>query len=382
MTASLRRLSSMAGSNLFELAAQERQRLGRPLEVGELQGLVEARGDEAVCAVIAAALEGSKARWSGLKRIAQLLALTEDHALYQNVLQGQDAGLDFPKWHAAGFVGSGLGAGSFNVYRRLEADSGVLFEKIYSRKSRDLQRSAWFYRHTLPELPAPPFTTPRRCMLHKGRRLALQYQDYHELPEQLPKAEIPARAVELSLFFLDLPPPRGLHRAPAAVRDFTLESNYVSGRAYLRAFLDAQGRAEAEAALAEIEATLARLPQVLAHGDINSPNAYRGGLLLDWDRSGYYPPGFDLGFSLSRTLKLAEAGALEDFVAARVLPYLDPARHADFLKACLFFALVFYARRFETKVSDAFLLDLWELCLVRFGMASAPRRRPWWRLRR
>ena len=138
-------------------------------------------------------------------------------------------------------------------------------------------------------------------------------------------------------------PGAGLTAALAAARlaDFTLDPRYRTGRAALQARLGRRGlgRTAAAARIGSIEARLAGMERMLAHGDLSSDNLTADGQLIDPDMWGLYPPFYDIALVMAAGQVPDGFDRAQDYLDHVAATLLAPRHRADAL-ALLFLTVV------------------------------------------
>ena len=300
-------------------------------------------------------LELGWADWDALKKYSQVAKYYDDHAFYSmavaNVCRIENP---FPI-KKADFVGSGAGKYTLDSYRKVQLEDGrVLFEKVYKNGSDDLERLNFFIGYGYPSV-IKKFKVPHASLL-EGERGSVAYFDWLDRVVSVDKKNILLFYRDFRRALLDINVcPR---KCPEVIFDFERESLYNSGLKSARSFLSRAGLRHEASLLVEGTQYLLSLPfeeKVFCHGDLSPPNILQGEIVIDFDRCGVYPDGYDLAFLCSKFKHFDSVSELSSCLAMEMEEFSDFGRLSFF-----FFAFLFYSRAIGVKSSDTFLLELWE----------------------
>ena len=86
----------------------------------------------------------------------------------------------------------------------------------------------------------------------------------------------------------------------------------------------------------------------MSHGDWYHKNISGIGEIFDWDRYGYYPVGFDIGYCFSKSVKSNALSVAEK----RVFEYLPQSLLRSYQRNFWFFCFIFYSRKVGRILSD------------------------------
>jgi len=289
-----------------------------------------------------------------LRRISRDLALIRSHILYEHCLRRVDSNLSVPTLGRKDFLSKhGWGVGSLNSYRRvfLSAYKTEAFEKIYRNSSEDLYRLLWFHREILVKSPGT-IKTPRIVKLVRGAKMSLVYFEFLAEARSINDDELLAAALQ----FRERTKALFLGRYDSVVFEFRREPTYRDGVTKLQSILEKTGN-DPDLPL-KIEKRLMQpdVPRRVTHGDISWGNVLRNGFILDFDKSGYFPAGYEFGWVLGKYHDNFESPqALESLARDRIAPEC-----AWTLIGVLYFSAVFYSRRAGPKMSDGFIVLLLE----------------------
>lgn len=289
--------------------------------------------------------------WLELHRVSRLFPLLEDHRAYETTLLRSDPGLDLPVLQEARFIGRGNGEGSLNCYRRAKLGGRPVFEKVYLRDSDAWAKLTWFHFQMLPRL-GDRIRTPRIVEIAEGDRIAVAYFTFEAgtravLPEQLLAAGLTLQGIRAEI---PSDPP-----LIEAVTDFRREVMYRAGVKSLQRLLARAGTDTGLQRSCEARILQDDIPRCLAHGDLIPENLLADGRLLDFDKCGVYPAGYDAAYLMSKAMGIASVEAFEAFAEAEIIRECPGTRLSLF-----YFACVYYSRKIRVELPDDLILALFE----------------------
>jgi hypothetical protein len=267
-------------------------------------------------------------------------------------------------WIASG----GNGKSNLNAYRCGKLDGVPVFEKIYLLDSEAWRRLAWFHENIAPRLEGR-VRTPRLIHQVQGNRLAAVYFEY--APEisssSIDECLDTITALHMQLMDLDMT------GEPSWVADFRLEPQYASGVVCLRRILAAAGRDPSEIDTVEETLLAGEARKILTHGDLMPGNISRDGTILDWDRCGVFPIGYDY------------SRVIGSFIICNFMHDFETLIRGDIARTCAavpgslhFFAVIEYAKKQflpgRASVSDGLILALFDRACELQGVAAWARR--------
>ena len=236
--------------------------------------------------------------WNDFKLISELSDLLDDHKLYEDCLTQYDSvlelitSLDATK---SKFIGYGLGEQTLNTYRYIELQGEVYFEKIYLTQSDDLRHLLWFFKYAQDSIIQAGYRVPKILKVSKGDKLTAVYFEFIDnkldnlndfinntlkIAFNLTNIRLSSEAIKESQKFK-------FQEAPL-YRD-----NYIR----LENFLFQQGVKANK--LVEMQNKINTMNGVFSHGDLHGKNLGNPNIIIDWDKSGVYPKGFDIAYILS-----------------------------------------------------------------------------------
>lgn len=256
-------------------------------------------------------LLGNKLSRKKFKLLTAHLGLNGSHRLYERVLQIYDQELQFPEnlWSSGkSFIGRGYGANTLNTYRRVLLDGEPAFEKVYFKKYPDYKKCKFFYDHVRDQLKEKGFEAPELLSVREGKKLALMYFQYIDLVKEqddmqdgLERALAISRALsEINVrdlvvkeaFLLDF------ESDPMVKRRLRLLNKKLKAEFREAGMEDSGQRKKLKKLISEVLQKLKKGERVLQHGDLFQDNFSRS-YVIDWDRMGMYPFGYDLGLILA-----------------------------------------------------------------------------------
>lgn len=297
-----------------------------------------------------------------LRRLSKYLYLTSDHVNYERVLKKIDPWLNLPKVNAQQFVGSGAGMGSLNCYRRVVLDGVLAFEKVYEIESDAFRKLDWFHQEVLPKFLCR-ISTPAIRHVAKGNKFAVVYFEYLDCIKPAKPKMLFSEAIRLHCVFAGFDPAF----TSSAITEFEREIMYDDGVRQLKRLLERTGHNVDHQTQLEWFVSSSAVPRVFAHGDLIPPNFSQTGHLLDFDKCGFYPIGYDIAYMLSKRWRISTVSELE-----RVLDKQSAFGAEECRISILYFAAVFYARRPAVAVSENFPVFLFERALELMHQLSRP----------
>lgn len=198
---------------------------------------------------------------------------------------------------AAWVIGGGRGNFNLNAYRCGILHGNAVFEKIYLRESEAWRRLGWFYSNIAPRLKER-VRVPRLLHQVQGGHLAAAYFEYMPEVETITKDNNfdAIRTFQRQVSDIDMT------GQPSWFTDFRLEPQYNEGATCLRRILCADGRDPSDVDAIEKSLLEPGNRKILAHGDLMPGNISADGVILDWDRCGAFPPGYDFSRIMGLTL--------------------------------------------------------------------------------
>lgn len=308
--------------------------------------------------------------WQSLKDFSELVRFTGEHQAYEEAVRSFDSQLQLLSYGQAsayGFIGSGLGGGTLNAYRKLEQGGIAYFEKIYLNESRDLIHLLWFEENYRPLLDENYIRAPRLMDVRKGINATAVYFEF--LSEPLDNcSRMPGRAIEVALS-LYRQPINWDANLPEAVLAFETLDIYQACFKLTQHWIAENGVGSVQQ-LSDWEAKIKTLPRQLSHGDLHGKNMGEPNIVIDWDRAGLYPLGFDIAYALSNTYTFVSVGDLHHYLHAQCKSTVADEHWPTFLFSCSYFCLLFYMRKRQDKIFDNQLLALYEACSLASELVS------------
>ena len=220
---------------------------------------------------------------------------TNNHRIYEILLRMCDRTIVLTKMSKTSFVGKGRSHGSLNIYRKVVVpENDIYFEKVYFVNSIDHQRILFFYKNIYPELAKTKLNIPSLRFVKTGKKLALFYSDFINLKEIKRSQKF-----ELSLQYYSIYSSLNLSKKFQELEDFhnfTKDTMYLKCKERLvKKLKHISLENEVQIYLQEIEQRIKQCRMIFQHGDLNIRNMYQDFCLIDWDRSSFYPIGYDLG---------------------------------------------------------------------------------------
>ena len=287
-------------------------------------------------------------RWRTIQRISGSF-LNASAARYPSLMRRADPDLDLYRLKEATFVGHGSGTWNLHAYRKGVISGLEVFEKIYLVDSDGIRKMLWAYSSVAKHF-APSFKAPSLICRLKGNWLVACYFQF--LPEVRPIDR--EQLVSAAIRFQECVDDFRWDGRSEAIYDFRRDAMYAQGFTALGQIVRSHGYSESQ--LQAIESWLLGpdVPCRFAHGDFTTKNVLRDGFVIDFDRSGYYPIGYDLGCLTGRFHDFDRLEKVKEFILMRFEP---PGWKA--YVSILFFASIFAAKKkLRRNVSDYYLASL------------------------
>ena len=232
---------------------------------------------------------------------------SKNHQAYESLLKEFDANIKFlDKTFVTDceFIGYGLGDDSLNVFRKIRLKDKVLFEKIYCLDSHDYKRLLWFETYLSKDVQSLGFVTSSIYTITQGKFLAVVYFEF--LDVELDNLKQPLRTLlETAIRLNDLEISVKVNMAFQAMKlDFTHIDIYQKSKQGLMYWMQKNGLDSSK--IDQYEKIVKQAPHILNHGDLHGKNMGMPNIVIDWDRAGLYPVGFDLGYILSNEYKFTD----------------------------------------------------------------------------
>lgn len=247
------------------------------------------------------------------------------------------------------FVGKGGGAWNLNAYRCGGYDGQKVFEKVYLIDSDAWKKLGWVYDEVLPSLENEVLV-PNVAHVVKSEKLAAVYFQYVAGAKPINRNEILPKALN---FYKSVKDYKESSRNGVLV-DFRREVLYQSGVNRLLKIMDSSGESRGKQLAIEAWLMGHHIPRVFTHGDFSHNNVMSNGFVLDFDRAGYYPVGYEFGRLAVMFDGFDSVKSIEDFAEQYLHPHELCAK-----VSILYFAALFSSRVHRSvKVSDSFILSL------------------------
>jgi hypothetical protein len=225
---------------------------------------------------------------SELRDITYSLKITNNHKTYERLLKAF-----VPSWKAgitnAKFMGKGIGEGSLNTYRKVRINNKLYFEKIYFNDHQIFNHVQFFQAH-IYELINDKIKVPRIRKTFCGDLLTIAYYDYMVLNE-LEEETKENRLIQFSKDFYHISCNNELYlrelKLPDSIKDFRRRYQYRNN------IILAKTRLLLHVSTKPFERLLDQSKHILTHGDLHEDNSFKQAVLVDWDRCGIFPLGFE-----------------------------------------------------------------------------------------
>ena len=289
--------------------------------------------------------------WNDLKRSSFFFNYYLSPRAYENLLTKYDSKLnfDFLKRNCV-FLEVLPGKNqTLNSYRKVKIKGahGCFFEKVYLIDSLDFVKVKFFYQKIYSLLSNTTYIPSVRFVY--GNKVVIAYYDWIDGYEPSSDKQL------LSFYSCFQQNLNGVYLEKelidSVLYDFTLEPMYLDG--VKKTLLNLK---DSSSLLRCIEKELLSYKLVesqFAHGDFISRNISSNLDLIDFDKCGFYPKGYDLAYFMSKSFCFDSVEQLIDF--ASQYESLEGKK----IVAFLFFYLIFYSRGIVFKPKKIFLQSIY-----------------------
>ena len=293
-----------------------------------------------------------KLKFKELVIISKVLAGRNLHILYEYVIDAFDGSklFDTNEILRVEFIGSGKGLFSLNTYRKITNNNQeILFEKIFLKGSIDFKKSEHFYNYYFDDLTSKGLKIPERKKVVSGSKLiVVHFEFFNLIPIEVDHYFNAALSVcnVLNKNYIYTQVPKFLTDFPSNIFHNFREISYHDT---LMKFLNFTNISNISYKL--IFDSLKKLPKVTTHADLNKINIYKNNIVIDWDKFGIYPFGYDLGLVLCLNLKYTGHCRLE-YILENEENYLEEENKLGILFYYLIFSFYFKIHLIHEKVFD------------------------------
>ncbi len=260
----------------------------------------------------------------------------KDHG---DTLGQYDDCLDLPKFTNVSWVGHGFGGDSLNCYRSVVIKNRRFFEKIYRNNSDDLLNIKKFYNCEYQYLKNRAIKIPNIIKIVEGHKLTAIYFDCLNDLSNATRIQTLEGYRNFFSTAVDF-----LRNHSANDKSFVSHELYKEGKECALKIIGANN----EAKFLQLEAEVTDSHVILSHGDWYHKNISGIGEIFDWDRYGYYPVGFDIGYCFSKSVKSNALSVAEK----RVFEYLPQSLLRSYQRNFWYFCFIFYSRKVGRILSD------------------------------
>lgn len=290
--------------------------------------------------------------WDGLKDFSEVVRFTGDHKAYEQAIKQFDDDVTLLSYREAThccFIGSGLGHGTLNAYRKIEQEDIFYFEKIYLNESDDLVHLQWFEKYCRPLLNAECIRVPKILKMHEGGQITAVYFEFFTDPLDN-CSQVLERVINVAFSLYELPLPK-LSETRAEIYQFERIEIYNACFEHAQKLLENAG-GEKGLSLKSMASIVKGLPHQITHGDLHGKNMGEPNVVIDWDRAGVYPLGLDIAYALSNEYHLIDLDGFYDVLELQCRRRVGEKNWPAFRFSCSYFALLFYTRKLGSKVNE------------------------------
>lgn len=272
--------------------------------------------------------------------IVSLINLSKSNQVYEIITKKYDNKVHFLQNKTATFLRRGYGAGVIHVYRKVQVDNSIFFEKTYRLNSQDYKRTTYFYRNIYTYLES---IVPALEQNIKGQKLAIIYYKFVNL-EPIDQKELFDLSIKYYDVYASLKLTKQIHEIDY-YHDFSNDGHYLCGKnTIMRSFDNTRLYDEVYGFFHEVEEEIKKTTMLFQHGDLNVVNVCKNNYLIDWDNSGFYPMGYDLGLIFARRIKFLKMQnsieGINDFIKYHAQEFVSQ-RNVWLLK---YFTIIFLIR--------------------------------------
>lgn len=309
-----------------------------------------------------------------VRRLSKCAAILKSNFFFKNAILSfdQSAHEVFNNINYIDFLGSGQGAGVLNCYRICALSGVKCVEKIYLNNSKDLEALNFFISVIDADIKKAfankKIKIPAILDLVKTDKLTFVYTEYVENATPLENCDVADLAmviskvleikkIEFFLYYKDL---NHFYELDTYLGAKKICSTKLSNFGVSIAYLDSvQNKISKNAR------------KCISHGDIITFNILNNGIeyyLIDWDRMGYYPWGFDIGYAVSKSLNWNKIEDYHSFFSEN--PYLSREVNTCNELSLLFFMFVFSFLKVRTDWPGDLQMKLMERIIFLNEMLS------------
>lgn len=244
----------------------------------------------------------NKLIFNGFKKFTNLLSYNNLNYLYVKSINHYDRVLNIDDLKLESIkCNFTTGTSTLNTYRVLKVNNEKVFEKVYKINSEDLRRTEYFYKN-YSNLFYPNANLNFHRKGHKLKALYFEFVESKTKDQDFLKASI--------LFTIN-----SLNKTLKQKQCTVLQENdqyHQSIKCSKEFFSERQFNT-----LNAIEQFTSKYI-IFSHGDITIESSENKNLiegkLIDFDRSGYYPFGFDVGRTLSSYIKINNTEKIDEAI--------------------------------------------------------------------
>jgi len=216
------------------------------------------------------------------------VAKRNSHILFDLMLKSYDPALALSYSKSSSgkrFIRQGSGSGTIKPFRTFHKGNTRCFEKIFFNDARELNSISDFYGNRSELACQHKIKSPALLQIVRGSKLTVVIYEFLTLEPLEQGSEYPALKTGTMSIAQNLP-----RNHPAEPISFNL---IVEGEEYLL-LKDIFTGDE----ISKVKGVAESLPVCFQHLDLSTKNVFTGNHIIDWDHSGYYHLGPDLGMLL------------------------------------------------------------------------------------
>jgi len=289
-----------------------------------------------------------------IQRIGKALSIREYNWIYEVFINYLEKDLLTYKSNSeisTKFLNKGKGSGTIRSYRKVEGKNISLFEKIYFRDQPEWKKTIDFYNKIFQDAYNLNIVAPNLVYINKGSYLVVTYTEFFDL-EPIERNQYLEKAVEMATRIMNIPYQYNSNDF-SEILDYNSDINFkLFKRRLLSCFKNDNNDQMIELIYSVDQYIKEYIERRLCHGDLSLNNLFKNNILIDWDRFGYYPIGYEFAMIIIRIhryegLSIEKYLTLENEFYSIVSVFMNKP---DFKLSLSYFTLVFLHYNLDTTI--------------------------------
>jgi len=279
-----------------------------------------------------------------VQRMGKALSMREFNWIYEVFINLLEQDLLYYRQNnkiSTEFLNEGNGKGTIQSYRKIKGENILLFEKIYFKDRFEWKKTIEFYDNIYSEAINSNIVIPKLLQVSKGEDLVVAYSEYLFL-EPIERSEYFGKAIEMAARIANIPCSYNKTSFPE-FSDYDQDVNFNLFKKRLLSSLSLNSDDKMIELIKRIDQYIKHnTVRILSHGDLCN-NLFKNNTLIDWDRCGYYPVGYDFAMILIHTHQRDELSIDDYFTLENEFYSTIPALTSEdnFKMSLSYFTLVF-----------------------------------------